>query len=74
MDWLFNQNSKKYVLGRITYFGYKELKMLSFIFKSEAFLQIGSVRTPRTDCFFVNLGMLESSYRFQTLHGVYRSS
>ncbi len=38
------------------------------IVKSEAFLKLLSVRLERI-AFFVKLGMLELSYRFQTLHG-----
>ena len=43
------------------------------LFKSEAFLLLGSVylsvSPSGTDIFFVNLSKLELSYRLQTLHG-----
>ena len=36
---------------------------------SQAFLQLGSVRTYVSDSFFVYLGKLELFYRFKTMHG-----
>ncbi len=41
------------------------------LLKAKLFYNLGrSVRTSETDSFFINLGMLELSYRFQTLYGI----